>query len=230
MNSQSWMLLWKECRERRTQFLICLLWMVLGTVNSLAYDGMSGFRTRTPVAHFFSATGLYALFVPIFLAMRTSLGEMTDRTRAFSDGLPISPGRRGWIRLVGGAGVLVAPIVVGALLLSACLALGWIEQVPTRSSQQSHYVPLLDRPSLSAWSAVGLAWQVAALDAWSGIALYLILSLLGTTLRSETHLGYAGAAIADLMVPGHATRPFASICSDRREFEAWTGARSRRSL
>ena len=128
MISQSRMLVRKECRERRTQFLICLLWMVLGTAYCVAYEWKSGFRT--PVARFLSATQFYVLFVPIFLAMRTSLDEITDRTRAFSDGLPISPRRRGWIRLAGGAGVFVAPIIVGALLLSACLALGWLEQVP----------------------------------------------------------------------------------------------------
>src|SRR4051794_27325726 len=130
MDTRLRMLLWSERRQRRTQFLVCLLWIIGGTVYSIVYELSRGFRT--PVASFYGVASLFALFAPIFLSMRTSLGEITDRTRSFNDGLPVSARRRGWIRLAGGAGVLVAPIALGAILLSAGLAIGWIEQVPQR--------------------------------------------------------------------------------------------------
>jgi ABC-type transport system involved in multi-copper enzyme maturation permease subunit len=194
MNAKLQMLLWAEWRQRRAQFLICLLWMVCGTVYGVAYELSTGFRA--PVASFYTTAALFGLFMPIFVAMRTSLGEKTDGTKAFSDGLPISGRRRGWTRLTGGAAVLIAPIVVGALMLSAYLAFGWIEQAPPRPHQGAAYIPMLDRPSLSAISAVGFLWQVTAVVAWSAGALYLVLSLLGTALRAESHAGFAGTAVA----------------------------------
>jgi ABC-type transport system involved in multi-copper enzyme maturation permease subunit len=221
MNSRLPMLLWAEWRQRRTPFFVCLLWMVCGTAYCVAYEWSSGFRA--PVASFYSTASLYGLFVPIFLAMRTSLGETTDRTRSFSDGLPISERRRGWIRLAGGAGVLVTPIVAGALLLSVCLASGWLEQAPTRPPQDAHYVGLLNRPSLSALSAVGLVWQVTALVAWSATGLYLVLSLLGTTLRSESHLGYCGAAVAMLWFLGDSLGEI-FVSQELPGIAAWIGA------
>jgi hypothetical protein len=225
MTAQSRMLMRRELAERRIQLVACLLWMVCGSVYCVAYEWSSGFRA--PVASFFTVASLYGLFVPVFLAMRTALGETTDRTRAFSDGLPISAGRRGWIRLAGGAGVLVTPIVVGAVLLSACLALGWIEQAPARPLRitpgHASYVPMLQRESLSAVSAVGLVWCVTAIVAWSGTALYLVLALLGTTLRSESHLGFAGAAVAVLWFMGDVLGPILETMG-HPEVVPWMGA------
>ncbi len=205
MNSQLQALLWSEWCQRRTQFALCLLWMVFGTAYVVAYELSSGFRA--PVASFYSTASLFGLFMPIFIAMRTSLGETTDRTRPFSDGLPISARRRGWIRLAGGAGTLIAPIVLGAVLLSACLAISWIKQTPPRPLVGSVYVKLLDRESLSAISAVGLVWLVTAIVAWSAVALYLVLSLLGTALRAESQAGFAGAAVAAIWLLGIGLRP-----------------------
>src|SRR4051812_30499674 len=163
------MLLWSEWRQRRVHFLFCLLWLVGGTCYGIAYELTHPFRT--PVASFYSAASLFALFAPIFLAMRTSLGEITDRTKSFSDGVPVSTIRRAWIRLAGGAAVLIVPIVVGAVLISACLAFGWIQQVSVRmpdwvsASERANALP---RPSLSAFSATVLVWRVTMIVACSG--------------------------------------------------------------
>jgi hypothetical protein len=138
--------------------------------------------------------------MPIFLAMRTSLGEVTDRTQSFSDGLPVSPRARGWIRLAGGAAVLIVPILVGGVLLTAGLATGIIEQAPRRTHDVGAYVSLEHRPTLSASAAVELLWIVAAGAACSASMLYLLLSLLGTVLRVESHLGFAGAPVATFWV------------------------------
>jgi hypothetical protein len=167
MKSKLQKLIWQEWRQRRTQLAVCLLVMVSGTAYCIAGQWWLGFRN--PADSFFVTAFTYGVLMPIFLAMRTSLGESTDRTRSFSDGLPISARQRGWIRLAGGAAVLVLPIVVGALLLSVVFG-----------------------------SAGGMAWYGAAGAAWSATCLYLLLSLLGTTLRAESHLGYCGAALAVL--------------------------------
>lgn len=202
MSPQLRMLVWKEWRERRLQFLVCSLWMIGGAIYTIAYERSHGYRA--PVASFFGTAATFGLFVPIFLAMRTSLGETTDRTRSFSSALPISPGQRSWTRLAGGAGVLVVPILLGAMLLSLCLALGWLEQASTRSlpNDDVSYGRLSERASLTPLAAVGLVGRVTAITTWSATSLYILLSLLGTTLRAEAHAGYVGAFVAFLWFLG----------------------------
>ncbi|MEN6493759.1 MAG: hypothetical protein ABFD16_05655, partial [Thermoguttaceae bacterium] len=172
--------------------------MIGGTIYTIAYERSHGYRA--PVASFDSTALLFGLFVPIFLAMRTSLGETTDRTRSFGSTLPVSPSQRSWIRLAGGAGVLVAPILLGALLLSLCLALGWLEQASAWSLACGPFphARLPERASLTPFAAVGLLWQVTIITAWSATSLYILLSLFGTTLRAEAHAGYVGAFVAFL--------------------------------
>ena len=104
--------------------------MLGGTIYVIAYEATRQFRA--PVASFYTTASMFGVFMPVFLAMRTALGELTDRTKAFSDALPISAQQRGWIRLAGGAAVLIVPILLGALLLSLCLGAGWLEQATVR--------------------------------------------------------------------------------------------------
>jgi hypothetical protein len=221
MDSQTRMLVWKEFRERQTQFILCLLWMVAGTIYCIAYEWSKGFRA--PVASFFSIASLYALPMPIFLAMRTSLGETTDHTRSFSDGLPVSSRTRGAVRLLGGVGALVAPLIVGAILLSVFLAVGGLEQAPSRALGHDGYIQLPARESLIAQSAVGLLWCVVTVVALSGTGLYLLLALLGTKLRAESHLGYCGALIAVLWFLGMALGP-SLFEMGFPQISAWSGA------
>jgi ABC-type transport system involved in multi-copper enzyme maturation permease subunit len=213
-------LAWSELRQRRTQLAVCLLWMVGGTAYCIVYEWSR--RFRAPAASFYTTASVYAMFAPIFLAMRTSLGETTDRTRSFSDGLPISARWRGWIRLIGGAATLAVPIAIGAALLSVCLALGWLDQAALRPPDGNNYVGLPGRANLSALSAVGLTWRVAAAVAWSATCLYLIVSLLGTKLRAESHLGYCGAAVSALWELATSLREI--FGSHPPQIVAWLGA------
>lgn len=197
MSPQLRMLLWKEWRERRTLFLVCLLWMVGGTVYNIASEWRRGLGLAGVLSSF-STAYLFALFMPIFVAMRTSLGEASDRTRSFASALPISGERRGWIRLGGGLAVLMVPILLGAVLISLCLAFGWFELL-------RH--PLPDRPSFRALPAVAMVWRATAVNLSSATSLYLLLSLLGTALQKEAHLGFAGAAVAILWFLGSMLAP-----------------------
>jgi hypothetical protein len=192
MNPKLWNLIWSELCQRRTQLGVCLLCMLGGAVYYIA---------TTSAWEAFSITAfIYGLFAAIFLAMRTALGESTDRTRSFSDGLPIAAGQRGWIRLAGGAVVLVVPIVAGAVLLLCWLGPG-----------------------------TAMLWCLTAVMAWSATTFYLILSLLGTTLRAESHLGYCGAALACLWFLGvNLGRAVAS--AGYPEIAVWTGALAPQSL
>src|SRR6185503_7953153 len=61
---------------------------------------------------------------------------------------------------------------------------------------------LTDRPSQDALAAIGMVWRVAAIATACATMLYLILSLLGLRLRSESHLGFAGTAVAALWFLG----------------------------
>jgi len=196
------MLWWVEWRQRRMTFLVCVAWMVGAAVYAVAYNASHAFRA--PVASLFASGLLYGLFVPIFLAMRTSLGETTDGTRAFGDALPVSVRNRAWVRLLGGAATLVVPIAVAAVLISVCLATGWVEQALPRGAPGPTYVDHLQRASLIASGAVGQCWEVAAVVACSSTTLYLVLCLLGTTLRVESHAGFAGAAGAAAWMLGYA--------------------------
>ena len=202
MSPQIRALLWKEWHERRTQFLICMLWMVGGTIYYIAYEWSREFRT--PVASFENTAMFFGLFMSLFIAMRTSLGETTDGTRSFSDSLPISPRRRGWIRLIGGAGVLVVPILTGAVLLSLCLGCGLIHQTLPRPPDGPGYLELPKRPCLNIISALGLTWQVTIIAIWATTALYILLSFIGTLLRKEAHAGFFGTIVLFLWFLGTA--------------------------
>jgi hypothetical protein len=200
MTGQLQSLLWKEWHERRMQFLMCMIWMVGGTLYCMAYEWSREFRA--PAAGFSNTAMLFGLFMPLFIAMRTSLGETTDRTRSFSDALPISSRRRGWVRLVGGAGVLIVPILTGAVLLSLCLGFGLIQQACLRPPDGPGYIRLPERASLSAISAVGLVWQATAIALWAATSLYLLLSLVGTLLPKEAHAGFVGTIVVFLWFLG----------------------------
>jgi hypothetical protein len=229
MNARLRMLLWSEWRQRRMQFLVCLLWIIGGTVYSIAYELSRGFRT--PVASFYGVASLFALFAPVFLAMRTSLAEITDRTKSFNDGLPVSARRRGWIRLASGAAVLLVPIALGAMLLSTCLALGWIEQALQRPPDQvlAALTKVPARASLSGLSAVAMTWRVSAIVACSACSLYVLLSLLGTAFRAESHAGFAGAVLAALWFLTGGLRPVFEQAG-RFGLATWIGALAPQSM
>ncbi|HEY1785361.1 MAG TPA: hypothetical protein VGG30_07410, partial [Pirellulales bacterium] len=195
-------LVWMEIHQRRTQLALCLLWVVGAAVYCLTL-ALWG-RTLLGDYNHISAEDLYAMLMPIFIAMRTSLGEVTDRTRSFSDGLPISIRWRAGVRLAGGAAVLVAPIVLATALLSVAYALGWFGPANAPPPVADSPAGLPDRGSMMALSVLGQLWFTNSVVAFAAVCLYLILSLLGTTLRAESHLGYCGAVAALLWDIGFA--------------------------
>jgi len=162
------MLVSRELQERRGQAALCLAWIPIGAVLGSVHGGQDPGRWT---ACFGAIALFYALFMPLFVAMRTALGETTDGTRAFSAGLPISSRLRGAVRLAGGAVVVAAPILLGAGLLSAGLAVA---------------MPQDGGPNL---------WFIGVAIAWFAQGLYLLLCLLGTGLRREAHLGYWGPPV-----------------------------------
>jgi hypothetical protein len=198
MDLQLRSLLWKEWQERRTQFFVCTFWMVGATLYCILIDRTH--RFRDPAASFYKTAMLFGWLMPMFIAMRTSLGETTDRTRSFASALPISPERRGWIRLAAGAAVLVVPIVLGAILLSLFLAAGWGEQLPTQAPPGVLFGLPSDRPTPDAAAIVALVAYVTAVAVWSTTTLYLLLSLIGTTLRTEARLGFVAVVVVLLWI------------------------------
>jgi len=188
-------LIWKELRERRLFLSLGLVWTLLGIVYLLTYE--LGHRYRDPVASFHTTASLFGLLAGVLVAMRTARGETTDRTRGFSDGLPIPRPLRAAVRLAGGFCALAVPIAVGAFVLSLLLGAGIVEQAyPAARAAEPVYVPMLERASLSRPAAVGFAWYVAAIEIASASWLLLLATALGTLTRSESRAGYAGAALA----------------------------------
>ena len=147
----------QEFHQRRTQLALCLLWTLGSAVYCLASAFWGGALLGD--GNHISAEMLYAMLMPIFIAMRTSLGETTDQTRAFSDGLPISARLRATVRLAGGAGVLVVPLLVATALLLVAVAVGWFGQVKAPPAVADHLATLPDRGSClpcRCWGSCGL--------------------------------------------------------------------------
>ncbi len=209
MSPQLRMLLWKEWRERRTQFLVCLLWMAGGTACIVAFEWSREFRA--PVDGFYNVAIMLAMFMPIFVAMRTSLGETTDRTRSFTSALPVSAHRRGWIRLAGGAAVLAAPILLAAILLSLYLALGWVEESPPQLARSALDVPLPNPGTENVLPQIAFLWARALVVILGATSLHVLLSLLGTAVRTEASAGFVGAVVAFLWFVGNVSVAFSAI-------------------
>src|SRR5580658_4968910 len=119
-------LIWKESVERRASLGLGIAWVVGGTFYGIVDEAY--FRIRAPVGTFYAVCLLYGVFAPVFLAMRTCLGEQTQGTLPFTLSLPASRRLVAGVRLGGAVVTLVLPILLGALLLSSALSAGWVEQ------------------------------------------------------------------------------------------------------
>jgi ABC-type transport system involved in multi-copper enzyme maturation permease subunit len=183
----------KESVERRASLGLGVAWVVGGTVYAIADEAY--FRVRAPVGTFYAVCLLYGLFAPVFLAMRTCLGEQTQGTMPFTSSLPASRRQIASVRLGGAVVTLVAPIILGALLLSLVLS-GVVEQVPPRSDVVGGTSDITLRPALSGIDSVGLTWKVAAVSLAAATELFLILAAIGVRRRSEAHVGLIGAVVA----------------------------------
>jgi hypothetical protein len=134
--------------------------------------------------------------------MRTSLGETTNRTRSFSDALPVSPHWRAAVRLAGGAATLVVPLVAAATVL---IAVRWMFGLSpdAATAPAAAAVPMVaevadQANALPLRSEAEVGCLIFGIFLWSAVCLYLYLSLLGTTLAAENQLGYSGAAVTML--------------------------------
>jgi hypothetical protein len=184
----------KEWNERRASLGLGVAWVVGGTVYGIADEAY--FRMRAPVGTFYAVGLLFGLFAPVFLAMRTSLGEQTQGTLLFTSALPASRRQIAGVRLGGAVVALAAPIVLGALLLSLVLSADVVQQVPPRSDAGGGTSDITLRPALSGIEAVGLTWKVAAVSVAAATELLLILAAIGVRRRSEGHVGLIGAVVA----------------------------------
>ena len=195
-------LLWKEWRERRRTFFVCLAWILCGAIYVVFYESTSG--CRTPVSRYGTVCLIYSLCMSVFLAMRVSLSEVTDQTISFSRMLPVLLSKVAAVRLGMAIFALIVPILLGALVLLVFLASGLLEQVPSRSEQFSSGSEIVAipganqvlRPSLAAGGAVSLLTKLTCVSMVQTTALFLVLCLLGARRRNEIHVGFLGAVVA----------------------------------
>jgi len=185
-------LLWKQWRETRGYLAIFIAWMTLAVCYAIGYE--LGHHVRAVVGHFIGLALFYSLFAALVLAMRTSHGERTDGTLAFSAALPVSIRRTGTVRIVSAVVTLAIPIVIAAGIVSIALASGLVEQVEPRHPDTHMALP--QRATAALFTSLEQLWSVAAIAILGGVELLLLLSLLGCYLRSQAQIGLMGAVVA----------------------------------
>ena len=185
-------LLWKQWRETRGILAIFTAWMTIAVCYAIGYE--LGHHYRAVVGHFSGWALLYSLFAAVVLATRTSHGERTDGTIAFSAALPISMRRMGTVRIVSAVATLAIPLVIAAGILSIALASGLVEQAEPRHVDAYTQLPQRDTAALP--TSIEQLWSVAAIAILGGVELLLLLSLLGCYLRSQAQIGLMGAVMA----------------------------------
>jgi len=193
-------LLWKQWRETRGILAIFTAWMSLAICYAIAYE--LSHHYRAVVGHFSGWALLYSLFAAVVLATRTSHGERSDGTIAFSAALPISMRRIGTVRIVSAIATLGIPLVIAAGILSIALGSGLVEQVEPRDVDA--YTDLTRRDTAALRTSIEQVWSIAAIAILGGTELLLLLSLLGSYLRSQAQTGLMGAvmALASLIAGG----------------------------
>jgi hypothetical protein len=138
--------------------------MTLAVCYAIDYE--LGHHQRAVVGHFSGLALFYSLFAALVLAMRTSHGERTDGTIAFSAALPVSLRRVETVRIVSAVATLAIPIVIAAGILSITLASGLVAQVEPRHADAYTQLPqrntaalLTSTPITSCPSIAGLRWD-----------------------------------------------------------------------
>lgn len=179
----------KEWTERRSTFRLGIVFVTGFLGYCIAYE--TEYRTRTFIAGYYHTCLIFGQFGAVLLAMTVATGEYSKRTLKFSSALPISLSKVAWSRLLTAWGCLVAPILVGAIIATLILAIGFIEQAGLRSDD----VPLPDRPSLARIDAIIFLWTTIAIAVACALQLLTFLALLGTRCRSEGTVGFLGAIV-----------------------------------
>jgi hypothetical protein len=186
---------WKQWRETRGILAIFTAGMTITVCYVIGYE--LGYHYRAVVGHFSGWALLYSLFAALVLATRTSHGERTDGTIAFSAALPISMRRMGTVRIVSAVATLAIPIAIAAGILSIALASGLVEQAEPRPPRHAGtYMRLPQRDTAALPTSIEQLWSVAAIAILGGVELLLLLSLLGCYLRSQAQVGLMGAVMA----------------------------------
>jgi ABC-type transport system involved in multi-copper enzyme maturation permease subunit len=196
MGPQLRSLVWKEWHERKWPLALGATWIVIGVIYAVGYESFH--RVHAPLASFYTTCTLFGIFWAVFLAMRTSLGEVTQGTLGFSSSLPVSLRQQAWVRLGGAVVALVGPVALGALALCVVLLVGIVEQASQSDPESLNYMRLPYRPVLSGFEASKLVWTVAAIATASSVQLLLILSVIGARRRAQAHLGFIGAFVASV--------------------------------
>jgi len=191
---------WKQWQENKRYLAAFMAWMTLGACYAIAYQISHKFRA--PVGQFSSVALFYAICAAVFLATRTARGEDTDGTQSFTAALPISMRRIATLRILGAAATLILPILAAAALISVALSSGLIEQAVPRLLDS--HISLPDRATATLMVALGQLWSVAAISAFAGIELLLLLSVAGCWLRNQSQIGLMGGVMAfgSLMASG----------------------------
>jgi hypothetical protein len=194
MRSQLRSLIWKEGHERKWLLPLGCAWVLVGVAYGVGYEATH--RLHGPVASFWSTSVFFGLCAAVFLSMRTSLGEVTQRTLGYSASLPVSLRMQAGVRIGGAVVTLIGPMLLGALVLWTFLLTGLIEQGPAVAKPILRFVQLPQRPPLSGLEAGKLLAMVTAINMVSSVQLLLILSVIGTRRRAESHLGFLGVCAA----------------------------------
>jgi hypothetical protein len=185
-------LLWKSWRENRCYLTIFIVWMTLAVCYAIGYE--LGHHYRAVVGHFSGLALFYSLFAALVLAMRTSHGERTNGTLAFSAALPVPIRRMATVRIVSAVATLAIPIVIASGILSIALSSGLVQQAEPRRAEEYTQLPQRDNAALP--TSIEQLGSVAAIATLGGVELLLLLSLLGCYLRSRAQIGLMGAVMA----------------------------------
>jgi hypothetical protein len=186
-------LLWKQWRETRGSLAIFIAWVTLAVCYAVGYE--LGHRYRAVVGHFSALALWYSWFASVFLATRTSHGERTDRTIAFSAALPVSMRGMATVRIASALATLAIPLVIAAVILSIALASGLVEQAEPRLPNAT-FPRLPQRDTAPLLTSMEQLWSVTAISILGGVELLLLLSLLGCSLRGQAQVGLMGAVMA----------------------------------
>ncbi len=192
---------WKEWRESRRYLAIFIAWMALAVCRVIGHQ--LGPHFSTPVGHFSGLALIYTFFVALVLAVRTSHGERTDGTIAFSAALPVSLRQMATVRIVSAALTLAVPIVIAGRH-SAAFRPG--PEEPRRAWRNRASRGYLTSP-------LEHLGNVTAIAILGGVELLLVLSLLGCYLRSQAQIGLVGAVVAfgSLIMLGFSSRIFDTL-------------------
>lgn len=193
MSPQLKSLIWLEWQQRRWQLLLCLSAALALLLTTILTDN-KGLTIAGEI--FLTSAIIPTVFLPAFVAVRTTHGEVSDNTLAFSEALPVSSPARSVVRLLGGAAVLWLTIAIVAIVTSLVLACGWHGD-RLQLSGMSFRTGSSFR--ISTWQeAMPQIWRTAILCCFAAGTLYLVVCAVGSRRRSEVSVAAWGVVMTFL--------------------------------